>query len=49
MAEILGYCLPEKTEVNEDSKRPDQVFLGLEPGQLVSLADKKVFVIFNVL
>ncbi|KAF7635316.1 hypothetical protein Mgra_00005284 [Meloidogyne graminicola] len=49
LAEILEYGL-KFTDNNDqkppyiiEDKTPDQVFLGLEPGQLVSLEDKKVF------
>uniref|UniRef100_A0A914I5Y3 Large ribosomal subunit protein uL15m n=1 Tax=Globodera rostochiensis TaxID=31243 RepID=A0A914I5Y3_GLORO len=44
LAEIVGYTLPEgEPPFESEQKRPEQIFLGLEPGQLVSLADEKVY------
>uniref|UniRef100_A0A183CQT2 Large ribosomal subunit protein uL15m n=1 Tax=Globodera pallida TaxID=36090 RepID=A0A183CQT2_GLOPA len=44
LAEIVGYTLPDgEPPFEAEQKRPEQIFLGLEPGQLVSLADEKVF------
>ncbi|KAL3097465.1 hypothetical protein niasHS_003913 [Heterodera schachtii] len=44
LADIVGYTLVTGPPPFEnEQKRPDQVFLGLEPGQLVSLEDEKVF------
>lgn len=48
LAEIMAYDSNIITENDhklweKEEKRPDQVFLGIRPGSLVSLADKKVF------
>jgi hypothetical protein len=50
LADIVGYKLPESeyTGAGEkihsmEEKKSDQLFLGLESGQLVSLIDEKVF------
>jgi hypothetical protein len=47
LAEIVGYKLEEENETSQnyslEEKKPDQVFLGLEAGQIVSLADEKIF------
>jgi hypothetical protein len=47
LAEILEYNLLDEEKQKQhfiiEEKHPDQVFLGLESGQLVSLEDKKIF------
>ena len=47
LAEILEYernVDPQLSEVwRKESKKPNEIFLGLKPGSLVSLADRKVF------
>lgn len=45
LAQIVGYDLPveQPAEWTKEEKQPQQVFLGLEPGAVVSLADRKVF------
>ncbi|KAI1724754.1 phosphoinositide 3-kinase family, accessory domain (PIK domain) domain-containing protein [Ditylenchus destructor] len=44
LAEIVGYeWKPPKDDVNHEEKKPTQVFLGLDAGSLVSLADEKVY------
>ena len=44
LGNILGYERVAKVAYDEnEQKHPDQVFLGIEPGSLVSLVDKKVF------
>lgn len=42
LALVMGYDLPEK-EICLGEKGPTQVFYGIPPGAVVSLADKKVF------
>jgi len=47
LSEILEYNLNKEEENQQkyiiEDKTPNQVFLGLQPGQLISLEDKKVF------
>lgn len=43
LAQIVGYERKQAEEVNNEQKKPSQVFLGLESGSIVSLADEKVF------
>ena len=43
LADILEYELSKEAASQRELKRPEQLFLGLEAGQLVSLADQKVF------
>jgi hypothetical protein len=40
----VGYQLPSDTQkLGLEEKKPEQIFLGLEAGQIVSLADQKIF------
>lgn len=44
LAEIVGYDWQPPTDVNDEQKKPTQVFLGgLDAGCVVSLADEKVY------
>lgn len=45
LAQIVGYEQPTEApaEWASEQKHSQQVFLGLEPGAVVSLADRKVF------
>jgi hypothetical protein len=44
LAEIVGYERQLRVDpTNMEQKHPDQIFLGIEPGALISLADKKAF------
>ncbi|CAD5207042.1 unnamed protein product [Bursaphelenchus okinawaensis] len=43
LADIVGYKYEPRHMDSGPKKTPDQIFAGLEPGSLVSLADKKVF------
>lgn len=44
LGNILGYERKAKILFDEnEQKHPDQIFLGVEPGSLVSLVDKKIF------
>jgi hypothetical protein len=44
LGKIVGYERQAKIVYDpKEQKNPDQIFLGIEPGSLISLADKKVF------
>lgn len=44
LSEIVGYERQARIAYDpNEQKSPDQVFLGIEPGSIVSLVDKKVF------
>jgi len=44
LSKIVGYERQPKIVYDpNEQKHPDQIFVGIEPGSLISLADKKVF------
>ncbi|VDK66174.1 unnamed protein product [Anisakis simplex] len=47
LGQLMGYNREEAKDHEWERKKPDQVFVGLECGSLVSMADRKVFLPTN--